>query len=212
MFYVVTGLLMGFVFGWALEKSRVFEPGMIVGQMQLRNFIMVKVFLTAVATGLVVISAMYGLGYAKLHIKELQVTAIIVGGLLLGIGITISGACPGTVLAQAGAGYRDAWFTILGGITGAAAFGYFEPRFRDLLSTTGADKPTFVDLTGLDFWQIGLPVAAIIVMALLLIEKVTPWRSEHGENGDGYFETPFEAPDHVTGSGQLPGRSGTIKT
>jgi hypothetical protein len=30
---------MGIVFGFALEKSRVFEPGIIVGQMQLRNFI-----------------------------------------------------------------------------------------------------------------------------------------------------------------------------
>ena len=65
MSYIIIGLLMGFVFGWALEKSRVFEPGMIVGQMQLSNFIMLKVFLTAVATGLVVISALNGLGYAN---------------------------------------------------------------------------------------------------------------------------------------------------
>ncbi len=34
------GILMGIVFGFALEKSCVFEPGIIVGQMQLRNFIM----------------------------------------------------------------------------------------------------------------------------------------------------------------------------
>ena len=46
---IVVGLLMGTVFGFALEKSRVFEPGIIVGQMQLRNFIMLKVFLTASA-------------------------------------------------------------------------------------------------------------------------------------------------------------------
>ena len=46
---VTIGVLMGIVFGFALEKSRVFEPGMIVGQMQMRNFIMLKVFLTAVA-------------------------------------------------------------------------------------------------------------------------------------------------------------------
>ena len=44
---VLIGLAMGMVFGLALEKSRVFEPGVIVGQMQLRNFIMLKVFLTA---------------------------------------------------------------------------------------------------------------------------------------------------------------------
>ena len=54
---VLIGIAMGIAFGFALEKSRVFEPGMIVGQMQLRNFIMLKVFLTAVATGAVVLAA-----------------------------------------------------------------------------------------------------------------------------------------------------------
>ena len=48
---IATGLAMGVVFGFMLEKSRVFEPGMIVGQMQLRNFTMLKIFLAAVATG-----------------------------------------------------------------------------------------------------------------------------------------------------------------
>ena len=54
---VLIGVAMGIAFGFALEKSRVFEPGVIVGQMQLRNFIMLKVFLTAVATGAVVLAA-----------------------------------------------------------------------------------------------------------------------------------------------------------
>ena len=48
---IFVGVAMGIVFGFALEKSRVFEPGIIVGKTQLRNFIMLKVFLTAVATG-----------------------------------------------------------------------------------------------------------------------------------------------------------------
>ena len=34
---ILTGMLMGVVFGFALEKSRVFEPGMIVGQMPSPN-------------------------------------------------------------------------------------------------------------------------------------------------------------------------------
>ena len=63
---ILTGLLMGAAFGFALEKSRVFEPGMIVGQMQLHNFIMLKVFLTAVATGAVVLAALNGFGLVKL--------------------------------------------------------------------------------------------------------------------------------------------------
>ena len=40
---ILTGLAMGAVFGFALEKSRVFRPGVIVGQMQLQNFLMLKI-------------------------------------------------------------------------------------------------------------------------------------------------------------------------
>ena len=79
---ILTGVLMGIVFGFALEKSRVFEPGIIVGQMQLRNFIMLKIFLTAVATGAVVLAVLNGLGYVKLQPKAAIYAADIVGGLI----------------------------------------------------------------------------------------------------------------------------------
>ncbi|CAN0322922.1 unnamed protein product, partial [Phaeothamnion confervicola] len=113
---VILGLAMGAVFGVALEKSRVFEPGVIISQMQLRTFLMLKIFLTAVATGLVILAALNGLFGIKMYPKALVWPADIIGGLLLGAGISIAGACPGTVLAQIGAGYRDAWFTVVGGI------------------------------------------------------------------------------------------------
>ena len=124
---IVVGLLMGAVFGLALEKSRVFEPGMIVGQMQLRNFIMLKIFLTAVATGAVVLAALNGFGLVKLQPKAALYAADLVGGFTLGVGIALAGACPGTTLAQIGAGYRDAVFTLAGGLLGAVAYAYAQP-------------------------------------------------------------------------------------
>ncbi|MEP3670202.1 MAG: hypothetical protein ABJN42_26125, partial [Roseibium sp.] len=59
-FMIVLGLVMGLVFGVALEKSRVMEPGVLVGQFQFRNFIMLKMFLSATATGLVVLAVLNG--------------------------------------------------------------------------------------------------------------------------------------------------------
>ena len=70
---IVVGILMGTVFGFALEKSRVFEPGIIVGQMQLRNFIMLKVFLTAVATGAVVLAALQASPYPDIDLTPPRV-------------------------------------------------------------------------------------------------------------------------------------------
>lgn len=181
---IVTGLLMGLVFGLALEKSRVFEPGVIVGQMQLRNFIMLKVFLSAVATGLVVLAALNGFGFVKLSPKATLYTADIAGGLILGVGITLAGACPGTVLAQVGAGYRDAWATLLGGLCGALAFSYLEPTLRPWIDG-GPGKLTLDHLVGLPFWQVALPFAVLIVLMLVGLERWKPWHSEVGRNVDG---------------------------
>jgi uncharacterized protein len=184
---IVTGLLMGAIFGFALEKSRVFEPGMIVGQMQLRNFIMVKVFLAAVATGALVLAALHGFGYVKLVPKAALYSADIVGGLILGAGIALAGACPGTTLAQIGAGYRDAIFTLIGGLCGAVAFTYAEPWFATSLIGTGP-KLIFTDLAGIPFWQGAIALAVAIVIVLTLMERARPWRADLGGNVDGNLD------------------------
>jgi len=182
---IIVGVAMGIVFGFALEKSRVFEPGIIVGQMQMRNFIMLKVFLTAVATGAVVLAFLNGFGYVKLQPKAALYAADIVGGLILGAGITLAGACPGTTLAQVGAGYRDALFTLLGGLFGAVAFSYAQPALsKTFLGATGP-KLIFTDLVGVPYWMGALVLAAVIVVILVMLEVWKPWRTEMGNDVDG---------------------------
>ena len=181
---IFVGLAMGLIFGFALEKSRVFEPGVIVGQMQLSNFIMLKVFISAVVTGLVVLAALNGFGLVKLAPKGTFYTADIGGGLLLGIGITLAGACPGTVLAQVGAGYKDAWLTLLGGLCGAATFGYLEPALRPWIGD-GPGKLTLDAMIGLPFWIAALVLALLFAAALVGLERWRSWRGEVGANGDG---------------------------
>lgn len=179
------GVLMGVVFGFALEKSRVFEPGSIIGQMQLRSFLMLKIFLTAVTTGLVVLAALNGIWGVKMSPKSLLWGADILGGLLLGAGIAIAGACPGTVFAQIGAGYRDAWFTVAGGILGALVFGYLEPALRPVLLTATVGAPTFDRLVHVPFWALALLVAAAFVGVLVALERWTSWRDDIGPEADG---------------------------
>lgn len=182
---VIVGAAMGIVFGVALEKSRVFEPGIIIGQMQLRNFIMLKVFLTAVATGAVVLAVLNGFSIVKLQPKAALYAADIVGGLLLGTGITLAGACPGTTLAQIGAGYRDALFTLIGGICGAVAFTYAQPILSKTFLGGTAPKLIFSDLFGVPYWIGALVLAALCVVILVALETWRPWRGELGNDVDG---------------------------
>lgn len=184
-FAIIVGIAMGIVFGFALEKSRVFEPGVIVGQMQLRNFIMLKVFLTAVATGAVVLAALHGFGIVKLYPKAALYSADIIGGLLLGAGITLAGACPGTTAAQIGAGYRDAIFTLIGGIAGAVAYSYAQPTLSKSFLGAGGGKLILSDLFGVPYWIGALVLAVVIVAILGVLEGTRPWKNELGKDVDG---------------------------
>lgn len=201
-FAIVTGLVMGIAFGFALEKSRVFEPGVIVGQMQLRNFLMLKIFLTAVATGAIVLAVLNGLGMVKLQPKAAAYGADVVGGLILGAGIALAGACPGTTLAQIGAGYRDALFTLVGGLFGAVAYSYLQPAIaKTFLGQSGA-KVVLSDVIGIPYWQGALALAAIIVVILIALERMTPWREEIGRDVDGDLGRPAGA--HTKGAHPAP--------
>lgn len=186
---ILIGIAMGIVFGVVLEKSRVFEPGMIVGQMQLRNFIMLKIFLTAVATGAVVLALLNGFGIVKLQPKAALYAADIVGGLILGAGIALAGACPGTTLAQIGVGYRDALFTLAGGLLGAVTYSYSKPALDRTFLATGDGKIIFTDLIGVPYWVGALVLAGILVAALVVLERLRPWRAELGRDVDGDLGT-----------------------
>ena len=104
--------------------------------------------------------------------------------IILGAGIAIAGACPGTALAQIGAGYRDALFTVAGGIAGAIAYGYLDQPLTAQLADAG-QKVSFDKIAGLPFWMAALMLAAALTLLLVVVERSSPWRGETGENVDG---------------------------
>lgn len=191
---VLIGLATGLVFGFALEKSRVFEPGVILGQMQLRNFLMLKVFLAAVITGLLVLAVLHGVFGVKLSLKPLLYKADLIGGVILGVGIVIAGACPGTTMAQIGAGYRDALFTVAGGLAGAMTYGYFDAPITAFFAEKG-DKVSFDKLLGLPFWAVAVGLAAVLAAALWGLETWEPSSSEIGPDVDGLRDRDSETAD-----------------
>lgn len=64
--------------------------------------------------------------------------ANIVGGLLIGFGTALSGACPGTVLVQLATGIRSGWLAMLGGVLG----GILHARLSPVLHSS---KPNTTD-------------------------------------------------------------------
>jgi uncharacterized protein len=102
------GLLTGIAFGFLLQKGRVAKYQTILGQLLLKDWTVFKIMLTAILTGAIGVYAMLDAGAVELDIWPFQPAAMLTGALLFGIGIAVLGYCPGTGMAGAGEGSRDA--------------------------------------------------------------------------------------------------------
>ncbi|KAJ8605090.1 hypothetical protein CTAYLR_000370 [Chrysophaeum taylorii] len=178
----VVGMLCGIVMGVAFEKSRVFDPEVIRSQMSMESFIMMKMFLSAVAassTSLLVLSLVVPSRVAKCREGVSGATkskqAGIVGGLLLGAGMTISGACPGMVLAQVGSGTTRSLVTFVGCLAGALTHSVVEPAYRKAWPKMADRKAARL----MESWRVALTILTVVcAVAVYGIEKAFPWRAE----------------------------------
>jgi len=158
------GLLMGIVFGFLLQKGGVTQYDIIIGQLLLKDFTVVKIMLSAVLVGMIGVHLLGGIGLAKLHPKAGSIGASVIGGLIY---------CPGTVAAAAGTGALDA---LLGGVVGillgAWLFALAYPKLQGtILSKMDFGELTLPQLFRVNQWIVVIPVAILIILLLLLIAK-----------------------------------------
>lgn len=150
---ILLGLLTGFLFGFLLQKGRVSDRKVIVGQFLLRDFTVMKVMLTAIVVGGAGVYAMHAAGLTKLFVKPAQLAAIPVGGLIFGVGMVLLGYCPGTAVAAAGEGKRDAWWGLVGMIAAAAVYAELAGGFsKTILAWANLGPVTLPELTGVPAW------------------------------------------------------------
>lgn len=157
---MLLGLLTGVAFGFVLHKARVADYAVILGQFLLRDWTVAKVMATAVAVGAVGVHTLVALGLADLHIKPFPVGGVLAGGVLFGVGLAVLGYCPGTTVAAAGSGRRDALVGVLGLFAGAALYVALYPQLRPVIHAGG------------DLGKLTLPgvlgVSPALVVALLV--------------------------------------------
>ena len=126
--------LMGMVFGIILIKSEVVSWFRIQEMFRLQSFHMYGVIGSAVVTGMISL-----LIIKKRKIKTIYGEPIVIskkkfnkgqiyGGLLFGFGWALTGACPGPLFAQIGAGATVVIVTLFSAIAGTWVYGYIRNR------------------------------------------------------------------------------------
>lgn len=167
------GLIFGILFGFLLHKGGATKYDVIVGQLLLTDFTVVKIMLSAVATGMIGIYFMKSMGWIKLSLKKGSVGMNVIGGLIFGVGFAVLGYCPGTIAGAIGNGYLDAITGGLAGIVlGTWIFAVMYPKLKNgILKKGDFGDITIPRLLKVNDWVVVVPAVALIVTLLYLIEK-----------------------------------------
>ena len=170
---LIFGLAMGIIFGFLLEKGGVAKYDVIMGQLLLKDFTVIKIMLSAVVVGMIGIYFLKGVGMVELHSKPGSIGMTVIGGLIFGIGFALLGYCPGTISAAIGQGNLDA---LLGGfigiLIGSGIFAHLYPRLEKVLQKGWFGEITFPELFKVNPWLVILPLCLLIIIFFYWLESL----------------------------------------
>lgn len=163
---LIVAFLLGIGFGFFLERAGFGSARKLTAQFYFRDLAVFKVMFTAiVVAGL----GVFYLGWAGvldvslIYMSPTFLVPQIVGGLLLGIGFTIGGYCPGTSLVGVATGSLDAVVYGLGIFAGIFVFGEIFPAITGFFTSTAMGELTLPQVFHLSY---GMVLFAVVLMAI----------------------------------------------
>lgn len=117
-------ILFGCLFGIVLTKAEVISWFRIQKMFLFEEVYMYLIIGTAIIVGAVSIFILKKIKIKSITKEELEFTGkelnkgTVIGGIIFGIGWAITGACPGPIFAQIGAGESAAVVTLFGAVAG----------------------------------------------------------------------------------------------
>ncbi len=128
--YFILGILFGFIF----VKAEIISWFRIQEMFRFDSFHMYGVIGSAVIVGTISVQIIKRLKLKALNGETISIApkifnkGKIYGSLLFGVGWAITGACPGPLFAQIGAGYLAVGVTLLSALAGTWVYGYIRHK------------------------------------------------------------------------------------
>jgi uncharacterized protein len=171
----VIALLIGIAFGFILEASGFSSSRNIVGVFYGYNFVVLRVFFTAV------IVAMVGLLYfdhfglidlKRIFILPTYIGPMILGGVMMGVGFIMGGFCPGTSYTAIAIGKLDAVAYLAGIYLGIAGFTIAYPAFAGFFNSGFLGNVTLTEVTGIPAHWFALVFTIVALVAFWAVRFV----------------------------------------
>jgi hypothetical protein len=173
----VIALLLGMAFGFILEASGFSSSRNIVGVFYGYNFVVLRVFFTAVIVamvGLIYFDYFGWLDLSKIFILPTYLAPMITGGVIMGLGFILGGFCPGTSFTAIAIGKMDGLVFTIGLYLGIIIFSIGFPLFSSFYESGNMGNVTLIDVTGISaqWFAFGFVVLALTAFwVTMFIEK-----------------------------------------
>lgn len=166
------GLVFGIIFGFLLQKGGVSKYDVILNQLLLTDFTVLKIMMSAVFTGMIGLNIMQNMGWIKLRPKAGSWGKNAVGGLIFGAGFALLGYCPGTIASAVGNGYLDAMTAgLIGILLGSGLLAAAYPRLKESILMKGDfGNITLPQVFKVNNWIVIIPLAILIMLIFYFLE------------------------------------------
>lgn len=174
---LVAAVFIGMSFGFLLESSGFSSSRNIAGVFYGYNFVVIRVFFTAVIVtmvGLLYMDYFGWLNLSQIFILPTYLPSMITGAVIMGVGMIIGGFCPGTSFTAIVIGKLDALVFAVGLYIGIFIFAEAYPLLENFYLSGYLGHVTLKNITGipLSWWAFGFTVVALVFFWITVgIEK-----------------------------------------
>ena len=160
----VIALILGVFFGFSLNKAGLTKYHKIVNVFRLTDMAVLKFMMTALIVSMSGLYLLRGLGLVTFpNVPATYVVGNIVGGLIFGVGMALSGYCPGTCAAGSGEGKLDYLIPgLLGFLVGASIYGLTYQYIFPIISRVANIGNVVIP----DIWNLS-PFLTVVFFALI---------------------------------------------
>lgn len=167
--------LIGFMFGFVLERAGFGNPRKLTAIFYLRDFAVLKVMFTAIVVcilGLLYFSLFGWIDLSRVYLLPTFIWPQIVGGFVLGVGFVMGGYCPTTSVVATVSGKMDGLIFILGMMVGSVFFAEIFPFLKGFYTSGNMGKIRLTDVFNLNSGIIAFLVCLMAVGAYWFVERV----------------------------------------
>lgn len=171
----LSGLFVGALFGFALQRGRFCMNSAIRDTILLKDNTLLKAVFAAILTAMVGFALLELAGLIKISPSGFFWGAHLVGGIIFGIGMVLAGGCASGVTYRVGEGVVSAFAAAIGLATAASftSMGFLAPIKNSLQKSTkimvGEANPTLANILGLPHWVVAFAIAIIAVVVWVII-------------------------------------------